>query len=374
MNGNALNLRSLFEEINEIGSSGFDVSDLMSALEEVRTTPEPEAEKKKKIKKIREMVEGVRRSSRLAEVAARKMAAANLNMGAAAPAYPNRGLDWGGEGVPVYGTNYSVIRGPNENGHNKSSRPSRRSKAPARTRDRRNYGNNERRSRTNELSTGYGNNRRNTRRRNNHNKNRNIPESEKRETPRHTSILEKAQVVIDTQNERLTNNATKRVYQIKGYENKLALLKKFRREYPGNVNIEVINEAIEILERKLGISRPMEPAAVMPKNRGATAAAAAATVPTPKKERTFYTRQLKPIIEKYMAKGEIDKAVPFIQLLSTRTDRTPADDALLSQYSQYIPNYQASQADIDLLESLTSSIAGLSMGPAAPPSTNFSNL
>jgi hypothetical protein len=372
MNNGRLNMGALIAEINEIGSSGFDVSDLMSALEEVRTTPEPDAEKKKKIKKIREMVDGFRRSSRLAEVAARKKDA-----GMAAPMFMNERPEWGGEGEPVYGTNYSVARGANEREYNR--KPSRRGRAPARTTGRRNYGNNERRSRANELSTGYGNNRRNTRRRNNSN-NRKIPESEKRETPRHTSILEKAQVVIDTQNERLTNNASKRGYQIKGYENKLALLRKFRHEYPGNDNIKDIIEAIRILERKLGLSGSRTAAATKKNNnRGAAAmtnnsTSAAAAVPAPKKERTFHTRQLKPIIEKYMTKGQVDKAVPFIQLLSTRTDRTPADDALLSQYSQYIPNYQASQADIDLLESLTSSIAGLSMGPAAPPSTNFSNL
>jgi hypothetical protein len=209
-----------------------------------------------------------------ARTAAATASTANVNMSAAAAE-----SGWGGEGVPVYGTNYSVARGANENRHNRTSRPARRGRAPARTTGRRNYGNNERRSRVNERSTGYGNNRRNTRRGNN----RKIPESEKRESPRHTSILEKAQVVIDKQNESLTNNATKRGYQIKGYENKLELLRKFRREYPGNVNIKVINDAIEILERKLGISRPMEAAAAMRNNRGAAAmsnntSAAAATV------------------------------------------------------------------------------------------------
>jgi hypothetical protein len=138
----------------------------------------------------------------------------------------------------------------------------------------------------------------------------------------------------------------------------------------------LLEEAVSILLLNPAVQ---EAASRMANSHGAAAmtnnsTSAAAAVPASKKERTFHTRQLKPIIEKYMAKGQVEKAIPFIQLLSTRTDRTPADDVLLSQYPQFIPNYQASQADIDELESLTSSIAGISMGPAAPPPNNLSNL
>jgi len=66
----------------------YDLSELMSELEAIRTSPEPTSQKeekiKKRIRKLREDVEGTRRSSRLAAITATRSAAKNVNMGSAA--------------------------------------------------------------------------------------------------------------------------------------------------------------------------------------------------------------------------------------------------------------------------------------------------
>lgn len=361
-------------------NNGFNMSSILGSLEQISRGARAAATRRRARELAKEIEQrgNVRRSSRQAAIREAKSlianAAANVNIGAAAAA-----SNWGGEG-PIYGTNYTVARAANSRDANE--RPpravSRRGRAPSRTRGRnRTYNSNNEQRRKNERSRsrnrGYGNNRRksypnrSTRRRNNAPR-ENIPESEKKESSRHTSILQKAQVVLKTKDETLSSNNSKRHYQIIGYEEKLSLLKEFKRKNPTNVHIDVITEAISILESKLGIRQ----AAAANVNMSSSSGAAA--IPAPKKERTFHTRQLKPIIEKYVAKGQMDKAIPFIQLLSTRTDRTLADNALLEEYRQHIPlpppTYQATDEEIALLEGLTASIAGLSMGPPALPNNN----
>ncbi len=427
MNGNALNLRSLFEEINEIGSSGFDVSDLMSALEEVRTTPEPEPEKKKKIKKIREKVEGFRRSVRIAEDAQRKKEAANLAMAAAAaaPAYPNGRLEWGGEGVPVYGTNYSVARGASEKAYNRPP-PSRRSKAPARTTGRRNYRNNERPSRANELSTGYGNskraysrNRKPANRTRNNRSEKTILNINTRPTGKKT-IREQIRTIQHLKERISTDtNLYATNHYIEQYNHYKNLL---RTKILSDEDRALLQEAVSILLTNPAVQAA---AAAMPNNRGAAAmsnnssgTAAAAMAPSaavytknaplpaglfPKERTIEELLKIRDYMERRSAGPAAAAAAPrrnrsenfrrFLGMLyasaqyhisQLRAENDSLEAVLLHSGLQFLDELNANatrpaspvqraeaNAIIDELSGLFSSV---SMGPAAPPTNNFSNL
>lgn len=198
-------------------------------------------------------------------------AAANVNMGAAAAS------NWGGEGVPVYGTNYTVARGANVRPPRAVSRggPAR---GRARTPNRR--GSNERRPVN--LGPGYGNNRRKTR------NNRNKPASEIVAPGKKKSLYEQALYILEKQDEPLASNNVKRGYQISHYERQLKEFTDFLKRNPYNAHSSVISDAISVLEMKLG--SVVAAAAAANINMGA-AAAAPVNLPSPAglfpKERTI---------------------------------------------------------------------------------------
>jgi hypothetical protein len=222
-----------------------DLGSLLNSLEQISRGARAAATRRRARNLAREIEETrpnlMRRSGRLAE--AKKLVAeqaANINMGAAAAS------NWGGEGVPIYGTNYSVARAENE-------RPpravSRRSKAPAPTRGRNRSYNNERRRR-NERSRSRSRNRATTTRRNNNSRK---PASELVAPGKKKSLYDQAVYIVEKQAEPLAANNTKRKYQLSHYERQYGEFTEFLRRNPYNVHTGVISDAIAVLQRKLGI-------------------------------------------------------------------------------------------------------------------------
>ncbi len=250
MSRNHLNVSDLMEELEEIErTTRFDLSKLMGALEYIENNPTISKEEAEKIKQeVETEVKELRRSVRIAAAAARKASAIKQSHNKdASTRFSTR------TAVTAFRRPRTTVRRVKQNLRKRSRRWMVRKQGPVRlTRYKKNPIRNGQTRRVRAIMP--------------KSRRQKIPESEKRKSTRHKSILEKAQYIIHKQNEPLTNNESKKGYQITGYMDKLDLLRKFRYEYPENDNIELINEAIEILQRKLGLSGPVASAAAMANN------------------------------------------------------------------------------------------------------------
>jgi hypothetical protein len=208
-----------------------------------------------------------RSSTRVSTTAA--TASENMNMSSSSS-------NWGGEGAPVYGTNYSVARGEY---NNRPRAVSRRSKAPERRN--RNYNRNGRTQRNNKRAHSrerYGkpaNRTRNNVRRNNYPASEIVPPGKKK------SLYDQALYILSKKDEPLNANNRKRDFQLTHYARQLQEFNAFLDENLRNAHRDEIVEAIRVLQMKLGV---VPGPAAMPNNRGAAAmsnnssGAAAATV------------------------------------------------------------------------------------------------
>jgi hypothetical protein len=325
-------------------------------------------------------------------------AAANVNMSAAAAVERN----WGGEGAPVYGTNYTVARGANERPPRAVSRGRPvRGRAPVPTRRR----NNERRPVN--LGPGYGNNRRKTR------NNRNKPASEIVAPGKKKSLYEQALYILEKQDEPLASNNVKRRYQISHYERQLEEFTNFLKMNPYNSHSSVISDAISVLEIKLGrgLGAAAKPAAATNINMGAAAAAPVDTpIPTglfPKERTIEELLKIRDYMERRGAKkngaaarknhgrknnAKSDNYRHFLSLIYESAvyhiqHLDPANDSLdalllhsgqqfldelaqnLSRPANRAPTPEEMAAN-ELVDELADALAGTSMGPATFPNNN----
>ena len=246
-------------ETAAVDDLAYDFSELLGELEEIRTSPVPTVEKEEKIRrrirKLKQDVEGTRRSPRIAtKEAARALTRRNVNM--SAPAATN-----------------SYNR--------KSGRPSTASKSRR--------GNNVRPSRHEELSEGaYGNNRRRTYMTNNHTRNtRRSSNAPKRPLK---SINQKAKNIISKANVPIVpspDNKTRDI-QLSGYMGRIQELNRHITMNSGNSELK---EARKILQAK--INAAFHTAAAPNVNMGAASAAVAATHPVGKAMSEILTGEAK---------------------------------------------------------------------------------
>lgn len=233
-------------ETAAVDDLAYDFSELLGELETIRTSPVPSAEKeekiRKKIRKLKEAVEGTRRSARIAARALTR----NVNMRTAA-------------------ANTSYNSNPVRSRANKSSR----------------YGNNNRRSRANELSRGaYGNNRRSTSMRNNRTRNnRSSSNAPKRPAK---SIYAKASDIIAKKNNPIVPAPRKNIrdIQLSGYMGRIQELNSHIAMNRGNPQLK---EARNILQAKVNAAFPSVATDVNMSSSSATAAAVPVGIPMSEK-------------------------------------------------------------------------------------------
>ena len=183
-----------------------------------------------------------RSSTRVSTTAA--AASENMNMSSSSS-------NWGGEGVPVYGTNYSVARGAY---NNPPRAVSRRSKAPERRN--RNYNRNNRTQRKNERAHSrerYGKKETRTQ---NYRRGNNRPASEIVAPGKKKSLYDQAVYILSKKDEPLNANNRKRGFQLTHYARQLEEFNAFLDENPRNAHREEIMEAIRVLQTKLGHDAP----------------------------------------------------------------------------------------------------------------------
>jgi hypothetical protein len=229
MNRNALDLRRLMEELDEIQETGlFDVSALMSALDIVEKNPDIPKEKANEIvKDVKMEIQELRRSSRLAGLELKKKAqaavAANVHMGVAAESY-----------------NRPAKRGTaSRRGRSRSANKGRASRRSPQRRGR---------SRSHSHARKYSRERapmRNNHTRNNRTRN-NKPNSEKLTGAAKDKSLY-AQAVFIVENKAKIISSTK-LFEIAYYKKQYDALVDFIRHYPGNAHIELLNEAVAVLK------------------------------------------------------------------------------------------------------------------------------
>ncbi len=224
MNRNALDLRRLMEELNEIQEDGiFDVSTLMSALDIIEKNPDIPKEKANEIvNDVKMEIKELRRSSRIAGLELKKKAeaaaAANVSMGVAAESY-NRPAKRG-----------TASRRARSRSANKG-RASRRSP--------------QRRARSRSRSHGRKFSRERTTTRNNRTRN-NKPNSEKLTgAAKGKSLYAQALFIVNNKAKIISSTKT---FEIAYYKKQYDALVDFIHHYPGNAHIDLLNEAVAVLK------------------------------------------------------------------------------------------------------------------------------
>jgi hypothetical protein len=254
-------------------NNGFNMSSILGSLESISRGARAAATRRR-ARELAAEIEGrgnVRRSSRQAAIREAKSliatAEANVNMGPTASS-SSSSSNWGGEGAPVYGTNYSVARGA-ENRPPRAVSVSRRSKAPERRN--RNYNRNgitrrnNQRAHSRERYEKPANRTQNSRRRNNR------PASETVAPGKKKSLYDQVIYILSKKDEPLNANNRKRSFQLSHYVRQLEEFNTFLDENPRNAHREEIMDAIGVLQMKLGVLPG--PAAMTNNSTSATAAA-----------------------------------------------------------------------------------------------------